>query len=80
MKTPSLLLDENVPLAIQTQLAHLRPHLKVYAIGYTPTPVKGTPDPEILAWIEVRGCLLIINNITWRKAAMCLALSNFPNE
>jgi len=56
------LLDENVPLVIQSQLAQMEPDLTVYAIGDETAPDKGTPDPDILIWIERHGCLLITNN------------------
>lgn len=42
------LLDENVPLVIQSQLAQMEPNLAIYAIGNETAPDKGTPDPDIL--------------------------------
>lgn len=36
--------------------------MRVYAIGGEDAPSKGTPDPEILAWVEARNCLLVTNN------------------
>ncbi len=62
MSTNCFLLDENVPLIIQTQLEQMGPDIKVYAIGDGAAPDKGTPDPDILAWIETYGCMLITNN------------------
>lgn len=62
MSERCFLLDENVPLIIQTQLAQRSFSGAVYAIGDGVAPPKGTPDPKILVWIEVNGCLLITNN------------------
>ena len=62
MSTISFLLDEHVPLVIQAQLERVAPRVSVYAIGDGIAPPKGTPDPDILAWIEVHGCMLITNN------------------
>lgn len=56
------LLDENVPLTFQSQLEQLDPELKVYVVGDDPAPPKGTPDPDILNWLEANDCLLITNN------------------
>jgi len=56
------LLDEHVPLIIQVLLEQRAPEMHVYAIGDGIVPPKGTPDPDILAWIEAQGCLLITNN------------------
>ncbi len=36
--------------------------MRVYAIGDDLAPPKGTSDPDILTWIEAKGCLLITNN------------------
>ena len=60
MSMSGYLLDENVPLVIQSQLAQMEPNLTVYAIGDEIAPDKGTPDPDI--WIEEHSCLLITNN------------------
>jgi hypothetical protein len=34
----------------------------VYLAGHDPAPPRGTPDPELLRWIEATGCLLVTNN------------------
>ena len=62
MSVRCFLLDENVPLVIQTQLEQRGFSETIYAIGDGTAPPKGTPDPEILVWVEDNGCLLITNN------------------
>jgi hypothetical protein len=56
------LLDEHVPLILQALLEQMAPEMHVYAIGDGIAPPKGTPDPDILSWIEAQGCFLITNN------------------
>jgi len=58
----SFLLDEHVPPLIQAQLVQMAPELQVYVIGEAITPPRGTPDPDVLIWIEVHGCMLVTNN------------------
>jgi hypothetical protein len=62
MSAVCFLLDEHVPLIIQAQLEQMDPGMRVYAIGDGVAPPKGTPDPDILRWIETRGCMLVTNN------------------
>ncbi|MEW5960519.1 MAG: DUF5615 family PIN-like protein [Chloroflexota bacterium] len=62
MSAICFLLDENVPLVIQAQLEQMEPTMTVHAIGDGTAPTKGTSDPDILAWVEARSCLLITNN------------------
>lgn len=62
MSAPCFLLDEHVPIFIQVQLERMEPELRVYAIGDGLAPPKGTPDPDILIWIEAQGCMLVTNN------------------
>lgn len=62
MSPPCFLLDEHVPVFIQAQLERMEPELRVYAIGDGIAPPKGTPDPDILIWIEAQGCILVTNN------------------
>ena len=57
-----ILLDENVPRIIQTLLQQQAPQIQVFVIGDGFAPPKGTPDPEILCWIEENHCLLVTNN------------------
>ncbi len=62
MSVVCFLLDEHVPLAIQAQLSRIEPAIRVYVVGAEPSLPKGTPDAEILRWIEARGCMLVTNN------------------
>ena len=62
MSRVCFLLDEHIPPFIQAQLARLEPDLRVYRIGDDLTPATGTPDPDVLAWIEVNDCMLVTNN------------------
>jgi len=56
------LLDEHVPLIIQAALEQVTSEVRVYAVGDGTAPTKGATDPDILAWIEAHGCMLITNN------------------
>jgi hypothetical protein len=56
------LLDEHVPLIIQAQLEQMEPEMRICAIGDGIAPPKGTPDPDILHWIESHDCMLVTNN------------------
>jgi len=62
MGATGFLLDEHVPLAIQIQLEQQAPDVQIYAIGDDVAPPKGTPDADILVWIEAHRCMLITNN------------------
>ena len=62
MSTVCLLLDEHIPLFVQVQLEQMEPGMRVYAIGDGIAPPRGTPDPDILCWIEAHGCMLVTNN------------------
>jgi len=62
MSAVCFLLDEHVPLIIQAQLEQMNPGMRVYAISDGVALPKGTPDPDILRWIEARGCMLVTNN------------------
>jgi len=55
-------LDEHIPLTIRARLQQLAPAMRVLNIGDGVAPPKGTPDPELLAWIEAHDCLLVTNN------------------
>jgi hypothetical protein len=58
------LFDENLPPALAWHLLHLEPAIAVLAVGSPGAPAKGTPDNEILRWIEERNYLLVTNNRT----------------
>ncbi len=62
MKRLRFLLDEHVPHAIQDQLLRLSPEIDVLPVGQPGVPPKGTPDPELLHWIEQTGYILITGN------------------
>lgn len=62
MEPLGFLLDEHVPLFIQTALERAGTGLRVYAVGDDGAPPKGTPDPDILVWIEAHRCFLVTNN------------------
>lgn len=58
----SFLFDENVPPMFYIQLINLEPAITTFSIGDGIAPPTGTLDPEILIWIEEKGCLLVTNN------------------
>jgi hypothetical protein len=62
MKRPRFLLDENIPHAIHDQLLRLSSDIDVLTIGQPGVPVKGTPDPNLLHWIERTGYILVTGN------------------
>jgi hypothetical protein len=62
MSINRLLFDENVPLVIQSQLEQAEITLQLYTIGDDIAPKKGTPDLDILIWVETHDCLLVTNN------------------
>jgi hypothetical protein len=62
VSSPGFLLDENVPLAIRAQVRRREPAIRVSVVGQSGAPPKGTPDPDLLRWIEEQDCLLVTNN------------------
>jgi len=62
MTPPRFLLDEHVPQAIQSQLLRLEAEIDVLVVGQPLAPPKGTSDPDILAWIEETGYILVTGN------------------
>lgn len=56
------LLDENTPHAIRDQLLQRKPEMEVLAVGDVMAPAFGTPDPELLRWIEQEGYVLVSRN------------------
>ena len=56
------LLDENTPHAIGDQLRLLQPRLTIQKVGDELSPPLGTPDPELLLWLEREGYCLITRN------------------
>lgn len=59
---PRFLLDEHVNRAIQRQLRRLDPEIDVLAIGDPEAPPAGTPDPDILNWMEENRYILVTEN------------------
>ena len=55
---PRFLLDEHLKRAIQEQLREM--HVRL--IGDQGVPPLGTPDSEILVWIERNNYILVTNN------------------
>lgn len=62
MTSPRFLLDEHVPHAVRDQLLRLDSSMDILVIGGTLAPTKGTPDKEILLWIEATGYILVSSN------------------
>ena len=56
------LLDEDTPHAIRDQLLRREPDMEILVVGGDRAPVLGTPDPEILQWIEREGYVLVSRN------------------
>lgn len=56
------LLDEHVAHAIGDQLLRLDPEIDILVIGQPPAPPYGTPDPDLLIWLEKTGYALVTNN------------------
>jgi hypothetical protein len=59
---PRFLLDEHVPHAIQSRLLRLDPEIDILAAGQLLAPPTGTSDPDLLAWIEKTGYILVTAN------------------
>lgn len=60
--TLKYLFDENVDPEYVRQLRRQNPALTVRMVGEPATPTKGTLDPEILDWCEIKGFVLVTNN------------------
>jgi hypothetical protein len=56
------LLDENIPHAIRDQLFRRERTIEVLAVGDDTGPPVGTPDAELLQWIEKSGHILVSRN------------------
>jgi len=59
---PRFLLDENVSLAVRSQLKRTEATIDVLAIGDPGAPGKGTSDPDILLWLEASTYILVTEN------------------
>jgi hypothetical protein len=62
VKVPGFLIDENLPPVIAVQLRQREPQVQALAIGQPGAPSRGTPDPQLLYWLEENDYLLITNN------------------
>ena len=62
MSRTRFLLDENTPHAIRDQLLRRKPEMEVLVIGDDMAPALGTPDPELLRWVEREGYILVSRN------------------
>ena len=60
--TIQYLLDEHIASLYRIQLMRQAPDLVVRMIGDPDVPPKGTLDPEILIWCEIRDFILVTNN------------------
>ncbi len=56
------LFDENVDIALITELRRRDPGLTVWSVGDPGAPPRGTTDPDILIWCEGHGFVLVTNN------------------
>ncbi len=52
------LLDEDTPHTIRDQLLRRQPSIEVLAVGDQVAPVFGTPDADVLRWIELEGYII----------------------
>jgi hypothetical protein len=59
---PRFLLDEHISRSIQRQLRRLEPQIEVLVVGDPGAPPKGTPDPDILTWLESNRYILVTEN------------------
>ncbi len=59
---PRFFLDEHMDPAIQRQLRRLNLEIEINRIGEPGVPSAGTPDPEILDWLEQNNYLLVTGN------------------
>lgn len=62
MSAIRLLVDENTARAIGDQLRRLQPDIVLLTIGDDQAPSLGTPDPDILLWLEREGYCLVTRN------------------
>lgn len=62
MSQMRFLLDEHVPVALQSAVWRLEPAISVACVGLEGGPPKGTSDPELLAWAEERSCAVITDD------------------
>jgi len=64
MSRVRFLLDENQSPRLRAALFRLAPTLDVLRVGDPPTPALGTPDVELLRYLEVTGRILVTSDRT----------------
>lgn len=55
-------MDEHIPGAVVRGVRRRESSVQIFVIGQANAPNKHTDDPDLLLWIEERGCLLVTNN------------------
>jgi hypothetical protein len=58
------LLDENQSPRLKTALLRLHPAIDVLRIGDPEAPAPGTPDPDLLRYVELTQRILVTSNRT----------------
>ncbi len=56
------LLDENLPPRLKLAVERLNPAIDILRVGAPGTPTLGTPDPEVLCYLEFSQRMLITDN------------------
>lgn len=56
------LLDENLPPRIKLAVERLNPAIDILRVGDPGTPALGTPDPDVLRYLELFQGILVTDN------------------
>ncbi len=56
------LLDEHLPKWWRREIVRLAPGVQVWRVGDHGAPPLRSPDPILLEWCEVQGCVLLTDN------------------
>lgn len=62
MSRARFLLDENMPQAVREAVGRLEPAVDVRVMGEPGSPSLEAEDPDLLAWIEREGRILVTRN------------------
>ena len=62
MTSLCFLVDENTSHTVGDQLLRRQPDIELLTVGDERAPTLGTPDPQILIWLEENGYCLITRN------------------
>ena len=62
MSFAGYLFDEHVPHPLIGGVRRAEAALTLHQVGRGVAPARGTPDPELLAWIEAHDCMLVTAN------------------